>query len=558
MSGVYWQSAAPDLLHASLTQTLLDLEFNRDQEYAKYADYYDGRPEVIVPYFKKRHREQAERFQDRPKLSWPICRPISDAHATALAKEVKIEIDHPKTQEWWNELAEHNNMPAFLSFVSSIVSVYGSAGAKPLVVENDTPDGQIEFEAFPPDTMKFVYERNSQGRSVKRFIGAGVLTGYSIANGTVFDWDTGHSEREKYNVKQRAEYISPTRWLVWLDGKITPESPFGERWMPTDDGANPFGTHMAVLFNGLETHESFLGASDLHLSIYDVQAVNEIWSDLIYMLRMYVPIQYLKTDSEGSRKQFKAGIGAGVMLNTGEELDYAQGSVDWTGVMEPLKIALEITYSNAKVPSVAVGLGHLFGGQSVISGVAKEYEWKPTVSHAEAKQAPFARGVRDLVRVAMKIAKNPKPFGQANASIDENASIKVTFPADIMPVSQMERLEQISKEQLSGLLALFTAMKKYHKWDDARAAREMDIKKAESRQNLVEAGFGKIVEAAEKREKITLTAQDEKALFRAARVPVYDGGEKTDEDASGESPKDTTDDDDGDKKPVPKNFQKAK
>lgn len=223
MSSTYWESAATDLVHTSLTDTLSDLDFNKNQEYKRYADYYDGRPEVIEPYFKKRHRETAERFADRPKLSWPVCRPIADAHAEALAKEVKIEIDDEYTQEWWNEVSEHNNASAFLSIVSQIVSVYGCGGVKPLVWDDGTADNQIEFEAFPPDTMKFIYDRNSQGRSVKRFIAAGLITGYSVANGTVFNWPTGEAERRKYEVKERAEYISPARWLVWLDGKITPE-----------------------------------------------------------------------------------------------------------------------------------------------------------------------------------------------------------------------------------------------------------------------------------------------------------------------------------------------
>jgi hypothetical protein len=82
----------------------------------------------------------------------------------------------------------------------------------------------------------------------------------------------------------------------------------------------------------------------------------------------------------------------------------------------------------------------------------------------------------------------------------------------------------------------------------------MDIKKAESRQNLVEAGFGAIVEAAMKREKITLTPQDEKALFRAARVPVYDGGGKTDEEDENDG--ENKDGDEDGKKPVPPQFRK--
>lgn len=535
MSNLYWETATPDLVHKSLTDTLLTLELNKDEEYKRYGDYYDGRQAVIEPYFQKRHRETAERFHDRPKLSWPICRPIAEAHGEALAKGVQVTCADQAMNEWWTEIENYNDLSAFWKKASNIISVYGSCGVRPFIHDDGSPDAKIEFEAFPPDCMKFVYERNSAGRSVKRPIAAYIITGYSIENGMVFPWPVTDEMKHQYRIAQRVEYISPTRWIVWLDGKITHESPWGDRWMPAEDGSNPFGVVMASLFNGLETHEDFLGQSDIGLAVYDAQNVNEIWSDLIYMFRMYVPWLVVKTDSEDSRKAFKSGIGAALMLNTQEEATFVQGSVDWSGVMEPLRIALEITYSNAKIPVAAIGLSHVFGRQvDTVSGIAKAMEWKPVVSHATAKRPPFTRGIKDMVRKAARIAANPKPFGQGKTALASklDTPVIVDYSDEIIPVSQAEDLERIAKEHVSGFLSTFQALKDYHKWDDQRAAQEMDMIRAESRHRLVKAGFRDIVDAVRERETLNIKTNPREiaeTLFAAAKVPSFesDDGDET-------------------------------
>jgi hypothetical protein len=516
------------------------LESDRQEEYKRYGDFYDGRPKIIEEYFQKRHFETQERFADRPKLSWPLCRPIADGHAEALAKGIQVSIAHDKTQETWDEISRHNNMAAFWKQISSIISVYGACGVKPMVVDNKTTQKAIEFDALPPDTMFFIYERGTGGRSVKRFIGVAIITGYSLENGTILPWPVMAEIAETFRVQQRVEFISADRWIVWLDNQITPIGPHGDIWMPDpENGENPFPEIMATLYNGLETYEDLLGASDIRQGVYDVQTVNEIWSDLIYMFRMYVPLLFLKSDNPESRKTFKAGVGIGFAINSDEDLGFAQGQVDWTGVMLPLKIALELTYSNSKMPAVAVGLGHVFGDASVVTGVGKEFEWKPTVANAKAKREPFTRGVKDHVRKALMIAEHPPPIGQGITGLDLDAEISVEYADDIIPTSMLEELEKVTKLRVAELISGFEAMKRFHKWDDARAAREMDLIKAESRSSLTQLGFDKILEVVMEQQGVSVTeaekAEAKETLLGASAAPTFDKppvdeGEEADED----------------------------
>lgn len=503
-----WETATADVVHKSITDTLLELEIGKDEEYKRYADYYDGRPGIIEPYFKRRHRETAERFADRPKLSWPICRLIADTHAEALASGLSISIEGDKEAEIWDAIAKHNQIGAFLLKVSQIVSVYGSCVVKPLIYDDGTPQKIIEFEAYPPDTAKLIYERNSMGRSVKRFHGAAIVSGFSLENATVVPWAVDEFTRQRLKVSQRVEYITKDRWITYLDEKITPVSPWGEVWMPTENGINPYGVQMVTLFNGLETHEDFLGASDLHLATYDVQELNDLWSNLVYMHRMYVPVWVLKSDNPDTRKTFKSGIGAGVGIAKDESFQYEFGGVNFAAAMEPIKVALEILYSNAKVPAAAVGLGHLFRDQKA-SGVAKEYEYKSVIAHANAKQPPFKRAVKDMVKKALTIAAASPPFGQGQR-IDPNAEVTVDFKAEIVPSSKAEELERISKEIMASMKSIYTGMIEYYGWGPERAAREIDLIAAEQKQQLVDIGFKDIVDIVQARQELTLSAADRK------------------------------------------------
>lgn len=494
---------AADVVHDSISKTLEQMQDSRDAEYVKYGDYYDGRPALIEKYFTRRHRETPERFADRPKKSWPFCRLISNTHAEALASGIKITLEDERAAEVWEIIAAHNDMPAFLQHVASISSVYGAAGVKPFLYDDGTKEKAIEFEAYPPDTAKFVYERNSAGRSVKRFRAVGISTGYSMENGDVLPAHLDPERAAKMQHKNRVEYITDKEWIVLLDEKPAPIGPFGEVWQPAEDGSNPFGMVMMALFNALETHEDFLGYSDLHHAIYDVQNINELWSDLVYMHRLYVPLLVLKSDNPDDRKAFKTGLGIGMNIGTGDDVKYAFGGVNFEAALTPIKVALEIMYSNAKVPAAAVGMGHLFRDQKA-SGVAKEYEYKPVISHATAKQPSFARGCKQMVRQGLTMASTAIPFGQGKG-LDVDTEITVEYTGEIVPTSKADELERLGKEVLNGVTATYTAMIDYHGWSPARAQQEVDLKAAEMKAHLVDIGMKHIVDIVQDRQELTVT-----------------------------------------------------
>jgi hypothetical protein len=284
---------APDVVHGSIKNTLDQIAEGREGEYKKYSDYYDGTPDCVCKpessragYFVRRHFETEERFKDRPKISIPIAPLIVDTHAEALAGGVTIKIDDEATAETWEAIAEHNQMSAFLrDEVATISGLYGASGVKPLIFDDNTKEKKIEFENYGPDACKFVYEEHSSGRSVKRYQAVGIHTGYSYANTKVMPLHLDYELAKKFDFRNRREVITKDTWGVWLDDTNYPISPLGEQWQPAEDGSNPYGEVMVSLFNALGSIEDFLGKSDLHNSIYDIQVINELFSDIYYAHR---------------------------------------------------------------------------------------------------------------------------------------------------------------------------------------------------------------------------------------------------------------------------------
>ena len=540
MSLHYWDSAAAEAVQRSLIDLAAKNQEERWKEYERYADFYDGRPDVICQkkYFKKRHRETDERYADRPKVSWPVCRAVVDAHAAALTGgSIKITLEDESSQEVWDGIAEHNNFDAYLNQIATTTGIYGSSGVKPYIHDDGTALKAIEFDHQPPDAMFFIYDANAGGRSVKRAHGVSIITGYDIENGTILPYPLDPKLDDNPGIQIKTELITKKQWRVWLDGRLTPVGPMGEMWMPSAKGENPWGEVMSTVYNGLETHMSWLGESDIVLAVHDNETVNHLWSDLIYMFRMYVPILRLKSDSKDSRNAFKAGIGAGVNININEDLSYIQALIDWSGVMEPVRIQLEQLYSNAKVPAAAVGLGHMFSQQTTaISGVAKQYEWYPTIQHAKAKRPPFTRGIQETVRLALTLAggagetEDGQRFGQGQ-SVDPDTAVTVEYGGDIVPTSKAEELERIGQEMLFEMTSAVSGMKQYHNWDNDRVAKELDMIKALTRSAAIGAGHKEIIDAVLERESMSITTDEKSKLFNPVDVAAFD--KTTDDDATG-------------------------
>lgn len=538
MTGNFWDDASYDVIHKTINELYTGREEKSVSEYQRYRDYYDARPIVLnnTTYFPRRHRETSERYEDRPRHSWPLARTIADVHAEALVPEpIDIEIladDAGKTQLTWNDIDINNSFSgAYVKKLSTYVSVFGSVFVKNYLYDDGTPEKSLEFEAYPPDICQPIYEANAEGRSVKRMLGCVITTGYSLETGMVVDWPQTAEAIEALNIKKRVEFITPKQWIVFLDGKPTPVSPQGVRWMPRNDGKNPWGI-MPALVNGMETHESFLGQSDIRQTVYDTQIVNEVFSDIIYTMHLCVPVPVLESNNDDAHGEFKMGLGAGFGLYVGDRFYWANPNINFQQLLEPLRVCLELTYSNGNVPSAAVGLGHLFKHQ-MISGVAKEYEYKPTIERAKAKRPSFSRGIEECVRNALTIAWDSQKVIRMDDEGDQGVSqigqgkpvaedylINIEYPGDIVPSSKLDELDRYTKEAIAGLRSTFGAMMQYHGWDEERAAKEMDHIAAEQKRHLVEIGYKDIVDIIDKRQSASITVEEEKeaeeALFSAS------------------------------------------
>jgi hypothetical protein len=545
----YWDGAAPRLIRDSIADIYARDADGWEKELTRFADYRDGRSSIIGDtsrgYFKKRKRENNARFADRPKISVPLCPLIIDVHNEALTKSVKIEFEDEATAEVWAEVSEHNDLPGYWGRKPGpTLGTFGHAIVRPVLHDDGTPEKVLEFDCNSPLECRLIYERSAAGRSVPHFHGVTIHTGYSIENGDSLPWPVKAELREQLNIKHRVEFISKDYWLVWLDDELVPESPWGDVWMPTkkDDanfGANPYGFIPASLFNGLETEESFLGQSDIAQAVYDVQVVNEIWSDVVYSHRMYVPVPVLKTKNKDSVAAFTAGIGAGIVTGSdaGEDFKFASPGLDFKNVMEPMSAAMELALANAKTPAMSVGLGHIFGSAArtvnTPSGVAKAMEWKSTERHAIQKRESFRRGVKDLVRKSLRYMEMDPPYGQGK-KVDPETTITVSFPGDIIPTSAAERLERFVSEQLAHAKSLYQGLIDYHGWSTERAQRELDMMAAEKRAHLVEMGFKHIVDAVQERQSVTIDAaaleRDKEKLFAGMTALASDVTANEEED----------------------------
>lgn len=518
--GTYWSSAAPNLVLQSIYDRFAtDLE-DYEKTMEKYADYRDGRTSVVADsgkgYFTQRKMETDERFADRPKISIPLGRLIVDVHNEALTSGVRFELEDEKTAEAWEGVDQHNNMSAYYMKLGATLGTYGYTLVRPVLYDDGTKDKTLEFDSSTPLESRLVYESTGAGRSVPRYEAVITHTGYNIENGDLMPWPVRPENAGEF--KHRVELVTKDRWIVWLDNSITPESPFGEIWMPDPEkGLNPLGRIPTALINGLETEESMLGISDLHTGVDDIQVVNEIWSDVVYMHRLYVPIGVFETD-ESMPEILKKGIGTIVKVPIGGSYGYANPGINFASVLEPMSVALELALANSKTPAMSVGLGHIFGSQArsvdTATGVAKAMEWKATVRHAKLKRGSFERGCHQLIRNTLHLMKAPRPYGQAKA-VDPETKITTHWPDSIVPTSAAEELEMNARMVLAGMKSLYQAMIDQNGWDDDRAQRELDMIAVEKRNLYAEMGARNVIEAVMARHagNVRLTPEQKERIF---------------------------------------------
>jgi len=509
-----------------------------EKEWCRYEDYYDGRPERLrnETYFPRLKREHASRYDDRPKLTIPLCRAIADLHAGALVRDqLHTTIDDVGAQKVWDEIEQHNNMNAHARKITTVMSVYGCAVNVPRKWDDGSPDKQIEWEVYTPNRARPIYDSGSAGASVVHLRGVQIRTLYNTVTGQIVQYSRqGILERVRNSLGigqwlERIEFISDTHWVVWLDGKVSPTSPDGKaRWMPRDDGTNPFGKG-AVLFNNLETHEGVLGQSNIRSANHDNETLNHLWSDTVYAARIYAPILVLQSDDEVVQTQFRGGIGSGMSLGRNDSLEFAtppSGLIK--EMLEPVRIQLELLYSNSKSPAIAMGMGHMFE-QTDVSGRAKEIEYRPTVKHAEACFPAFSRAWTETVRFGLTIAGGERPFGQAK-SVKVDADVTVLPDGEIVPTTAIERIETERAAVFAGFRSLFEAMKNIHRYTDDQASTELDRIAAETRRKMTGTPYERLNKALFEMRKIKITpeqtTEDVEALFGPPMMVAADAADE--------------------------------
>jgi len=255
--------------------------------------------------------------------------------------------------------------------------------------------------------------------------------------------------------------------------------------------------------------------------------VNEIWSDVVYMHRMYVPIGVIETD-EQSPKVLTTGIGSLLKVPMGGSYTYANPQIDFRGVLEPMSVALELALADSAAPAMSVGLGHMFGSAArsvnTPSGVAKAMEWTPTVRRAKLKRGPFERGIKDMIHKTLTMMAAPKPYGQGIKRVKPDAKITTHWPQTIEPISAAERLEMLAKEVVIGVTSAYQGMIDHKGWSPERAQRELDMIAVEKRNLYAEIGAKHVVEAIMDRHTsdIPLSEEDKKRIFGQQLVMASD------------------------------------
>lgn len=502
-------------------------------EFRRYADFYDGRPQTVEKYFQRLKRETDLRWEERPKLSFPLCHGIIDLHAQALRGEtLTLEIEDKATRETWAEIEAHNNMDAFATAIVSTAGLFGAAIVRPIKHNDGSSEKKIEFEVFNPDRARPIYDSGSGGRSVRRIRGVVIRTLYNRDTYEILEYNATRLTGGR--ICERVELITEYVWRVWLDGKETPIGPGGEMWMPRLDGKNPFG--LPVFFNNLDTFDTFIGPSDIKRAVHDNHVINELWSHIVYACRLLVPILAVFTDNEDAQTSLVTGLGAAIGLNKDDDARYVSAPPETVKQMlEPMRIALELFFSNAHAPAAAVGLGHLFSGEANVSGRSKEIEYRPTVQYREQKWPMFERGYIEVARLGLRVATGATPDGQAKPG-DPEADMTVKTTGEIIPQTRMERIEEEGKAILYGLSNLFRSAMRVHNMNAEQAAAFCDEMLGMQKRVLLGLGAKDVLAAAAAQSKLTVSSSD----IEANRVKIFAPAPVADADAADQDTEEET------------------
>ena len=466
------------LVDQSLAMAKRQAEDDRQAFYDRMQDHYDL-DLVGEKYFPRYYMETQKRYKERPKEALPLGSSAVDVLAGAMmgdGVQVTIGESGSKEDEAYQEISEANDLGG--EFALGLATQAGLFG---WTAERVIPGPEIEFERVDPRHWRPIYNGSAMGRSKRRLGGIAFESVYDMDDGQILPRDTRvGAEGSK---ARRVEVISPTEWWVMLDGERAPVDPRGEvdkngnrvRWMPRDDGVNPFGQIPVSILWNVPKPSAMEGRADLDPGYKLAEQINRVYSQMIYNLQMYFPTLVIPKDGGGKQ-------GGGLGLGLGMTLEYDSDNQAPSWIVTPLDVEiflapfrnlLTLFFSSVHTPASAHGLGGVFGeAQAAESGRAKFYEFNRLERHVTRKRGSFERFVAERWRTLAAVLNAPKPYGHG-MSLDPNAAVSVEWASPIVPVSEEEQLDTIVKEVEAGFRSQLEAILYLRGWPTDEEGRDM-------------------------------------------------------------------------------------
>lgn len=440
------------------------------KKYERLADHYDGNMQG-ESYFPRYFMETKERYDRRPKQALPVVSSSVDILAGAMIGEgVAVTIGESDSEEnkVYQEIQEHNDLDGDNALsMATMAGAYGW-GAERILID----DGMVEFERVSPIYFMPFYDAGAIGRTVKR------VSGISFA--TFWDPDTMSAVPRNTSIAAsgkdvRVEVITADEWWVYLNGEPQPTQPGDDsvRWMPTDDGRNPYGVIPVSLLWNVHHINQFEGRADADPAYKVAEEISRVYSQMLYNIQMAFPTLTIPRATGGQQTgPLAMGLGLGLEYSLdGQPPSWIAPPFDVSKFMEPLKAMLTLFFSLIHTPASAHGLGSIFGEQTHESGIARHYSLNSMSRHIHRKRTHFERFVQMRWRNLCAVLNQPQPYGLGK-NMDPEAPVQVEWPRSVVPVSDEEVLDTVIKKLKARLMSQVEAMLFLRGLDDTEDNRK--------------------------------------------------------------------------------------
>lgn len=438
--------------------------------YERLADHYYSDLEGDT-YFPRYYAESLERYRKRPKKCLPISASAIDVlTGSMLGDGFEIKVDDDRSNAVFAEIFKANSLgDQFALLTGTLASAFGFVAVR--VMPTELPivrADSIEFEAVDPRYFRPVYNGNSINRSKKTSRGISFFSRYDPVDGRIVSFD---SPEAGGSLKNRLEVIDRDRWLVYLDDKLAPVDPVtGERWMPRDDGANPFGVVPVDLLWNVHQIGAFEGRSDIDPGYRVAEDINRSYSQLLYNVENYFPTLVLPKGDNAAASPIARGIGLGIESD-GDlfQPNYIVPGLNVDVLLEPLKLQLNVFFSSVHTPASSHGLGAVFGeAKAAESGKAKFYEFNRLERHVVQKRANFESYVRHQYRTIAAM------LGSGGIKLKPDAGVEVVWNSPVVPISEEEARDLIVADLKDGLISHLEAIMRSRGIDEEAAQKVVD------------------------------------------------------------------------------------